>query len=138
MIKIPIVQQTDNYSCAESCIRSLFEYHGIKVKQTSFASMIDGTAPRTIEHYLRINNYNVIAGNMDWNGVKYYLRRGIPVITCYNSHYVILVGTEKRSIIMMNPLYSDYQKISIKSFKDVWEDYTTDGTIYKMWCVIGY
>jgi hypothetical protein len=138
MIKLPIINQNNDYSCAECCVKSIFEYHGVKVKQTSFASPIDGTAPRSIEHQLRINEYNVIAGNMDWHSVKYYLRRGIPVITCYNSHYVVLIGTEKRSIVMMNPLYSDYQKISIKSFKDVWEDWDSMGTPYRSWCIIGF
>jgi ABC-type bacteriocin/lantibiotic exporter with double-glycine peptidase domain len=137
MIKIPIVQQTNDYGCSEACVKALLQYHGIK-KISSFASPIDGAAPRTIENVLRINGYNVVAGNMDWNAVKYYLRRGIPVITCYDSHYVILVGTEKRSIIMMNPLYSDYQKISIKSFKDTWWDWDSMGTPYRSWCIIGF
>ena len=138
MIKIPIIQQNNNYSCAESCIQALFAYHGINVKNFKFSSQVDGAAPRSIEHQLRINSYNVIAGNFDWNSVKYYLRRGIPVITCYSGHYVILCGTEKRSVIIMNPLYDSYQKISIKSFKDVWEDFDTVGTHYKQWCIIGF
>lgn len=138
MIKLPIINQTNDYSCAECCVKSIFEYHGVKVKQTSFASPIDGTAPRSIEHQLRINGYNVVAGNMDWRGVKYYLRRGIPVITCYSGHYVILIGTEKRSILIMDPLFPDYQKLSIQNFKKIWEDVDSVGTHYKQWVIIGF
>lgn len=138
MIKVPLIQQKTDYSCAEACIQSLFNFHGINYKNFKFSSQVDGTAPRTIEHHLRVYGYNVLAGNFDWLAVKYFLRRGIPVITCYDGHYVILCGTEKRSIIIMDPMHFDYQKISIKTFKNIWEDWDSIGMHYKQWCIIGH
>lgn len=136
MIKLPIVKQNKEYNCAEACVRSVLDYYSINYKHILFASSIDGAAPRTIEHIFRKSKLNVLAGNMDFNGVKYYIKRKLPIITCFDSHYVVLVDIDDKKLIYMDPMCDEYQTISIRKFKTNWQDVDTVGTHYNHWCII--
>jgi ABC-type bacteriocin/lantibiotic exporter with double-glycine peptidase domain len=135
---IPIVTQRNNYSCSEACVEAVLLHYGDKSKVAPFASSEDGASPRQIEYQLRIKKLNVIAGNLDWNQVKYWLRKKIPVIVCYDGHYVILIKTQNRSIIIMDPLHIEYRKIAISKFRTNWYDYDTVGTAYSNWGIVAY
>jgi len=135
---VPIINQHNNYSCGEACVESILKYYGENVKDLKFASAEDGAAPRQIEYQLRSRDFNVLSGNMDWLTVRYWLRRKVPIIVCYEGHWVILIKTYNRSILIMDPALIDYQTMSIVKFRKLWFDYDTMGTSYKNWGIIAY
>lgn len=135
---LPVINQRNNYSCGEACVTAVLKYYGETVKDIRFASAEDGAAPRQIEYQLRSREYNVLAGNMDWLSVKYWLRRKVPIIACFEGHWVVLWKTHNRSIIYMDPALLDYQTMSIAKFRKQWFDYDTMGTSYRNWGIIPY
>jgi ABC-type bacteriocin/lantibiotic exporter with double-glycine peptidase domain len=138
MRTLPVINQTNDYSCGEACVVSLLKYYGENVKYLKFASAEDGVAPRQIEYQLRSRDFNVLAGNMDWLAVRYWLRRKVPIIACYEGHWIVLWKTYNRSIIFMDPAKHGYQTMSITKFRKIWQDYDTMGTSYKNWGIIAY
>jgi ABC-type bacteriocin/lantibiotic exporter with double-glycine peptidase domain len=136
IIPIPIVNQTNDYSCGECVVTAILKYHNINTKFYKFASEVDGTNPRAIELQLRNNGFNVLAGNFTWRILKQFIKQKLAVIICFDGHYSIICGFENRSIILMNPLNPEYDSMSIYKFKKVWEDYSTDGTRYKQWGIV--
>lgn len=133
MIRLPIVRQKNDFSCGEAVVDSLLRHHGHTIRGFKFASAIDGTSPRTIEHQLRIHGFNVVAGNFGWDLTKHYIRKSTPVIVCMDGHWVVVCGIENRSVVLMDPDQDDYRRISIVKFKERWLDYDTVGTQYRNW-----
>ena len=136
MIKIPIIQQNKDYNCGEAVVQALLLYYGSNIKNFRFASEVDGTNPRVIEHQLRLQGFNVVSGNFGWELLKYYIKKKLAVIVCSDGHWKIVCGIENRSVIFMDPLYDVYQKISIIKFKDSWLDYDSMAVKYRSWGIV--
>lgn len=136
MIRVPIVQQSQDHNCGEAVVESILKHYQVKISRFKFSSEVDGTAPRTIEHQLRINGFYVIAGNFGWTLLKYYIRKKIPVIVCKNGHWLIVCGIQDRSVLLMDPEFDDYQKQSIRKFKEEWNDFDSMATSYKCWGIV--
>ena len=136
MISVPIVTQTDDFSCAECCLKSILQHYGVK-KNYKISSPIDGANPRSLEFVLRKENFNVVSGNLGIKLIRYITGKKIPVIVCYDGHYSIVTGFQNTKIIMMDPLFDQYQYLNLKKFRLIWEDFDTDGTIYRSWGIYG-
>jgi len=135
-MRVPHVRQTAAHNCGEAVVESILRHHGVPVGSLRFASEVDGTAPRTIEHQLRQNGFSVLAGNFTWRTLRYFVGRKMPAVVCRDGHWVVVTAVERRSVILMDPLADDYVRQSVVAFRRVWNDWDTMATEYRSWAIV--
>lgn len=133
---MPIVRQSSSHNCGEAVVESVLRHYGIPVGRLNFASEIDGTSPRTIEHRLRKARFNVISGNFTWRTLRYFVGRKLPLICCREGHWLVVTAIERRSVVIMDPLRDDYVTESMVSFRRRWHDWDTMATEYRCWAIV--
>ncbi len=135
-MRTPLVRQTSPHNCGEAVVESLLRhYHEPVGRSHRFSSEVDGTAPRTIECFLRKQGFSVVSGNFNWALLKHYVARRLPVIVCRDGHWSVVCDIECRSVWLMDPLHDDYVKESIVRFKRTWNDWDSMATEYRSWAI---
>ena len=134
-MRVPLVRQTADHNCGEAVVESILRHYGSKVRGLSFSSQVDGTAPRTIECFLRKQGFSVVSGNFSWTLLKQYIGRRLPGLVCRGGHWLVVCEIRDRSVWLMDPLYDDHVRESIIRFKRSWNDWDSMATEYTSWAI---
>lgn len=135
-MRVPIVRQTAEHTCGEAVVESIRRHYGMPPSRRRFASEIDGSCPRTVEHQLRRGGFNVISGNFTWRTLRYFVGRRLPVICCRQGHWLVITAMERRSLVLMDPMFDGYVTESMVSFKRRWQDWDSMATEYRSWAIV--
>jgi predicted double-glycine peptidase len=129
MLKIKPFRQKIGF-CGPASLKMVLDYYGIKKSENVLGKITGRTAKKgtPANGILRAVKILGLKGFVkdfsNFNEIKYYLNRKIPVIVNWFSedegHYSVVVGIDKTNIYLQDPELGRIRRINLKVFKRIW------------------
>ncbi len=145
MIKLPFYKQDTDYSCGPATLQMIFRFYGkffsekdlIKKLKTNRTT---GTRHKALLDFACSNGFYVYINNeSSLKEVAYLVGRKIPVIIHFiepdsnDGHYAVIVGINKKHVILDDPWNGKNFKITRKDFEERW--HSEDGSFVR-WIMV--
>ena len=142
------IRQSDSFDCGAVAADVACRVHGVCKRKGYFRHLlgtngINGTDPRTIEAFIRLEGLKVLSGEMDIHDLQFMTRRGKPVITLVTfetcGHYIVVrgvTGTGRNKFVHFHDPETGRQKMPANEFIEVWRDYDRFGVSYKQFGIV--
>lgn len=133
ILKVPYHKQHKDYTCGPRCIQMVLEYFGIKsrvdnlVRDMKTNKDIGTVHSEMIKKITDSGLYCYVNKNGTLAEIIYFVEQEHPVIVNYiepkdnDGHYAVLIGHNKKKLILNDPWIGKKFKISKKEFIDRWE-----------------
>ncbi|MDO8601128.1 MAG: C39 family peptidase [bacterium] len=139
IIDIKPFRQTPNY-CGPAVVKMRAQLDGILITEEEAIKLTGatkemGASGSGIKKALEHLGFNVFSKENDTpnnslDDLRYYIWKKIPVIVDWLSedggHYSIVVGIDKKNVILRDPSFWRIRRISIKKFLEFWLDWPGD------------
>jgi ABC-type bacteriocin/lantibiotic exporter with double-glycine peptidase domain len=134
---LPTVMQSGEHDCAPACVSAVMRRWGFSAPlryctEALCTSEMDGTDPRTIEHFLRGQSLKVLAGEMDVSDLREQTKRERPVILVLAGHYAVAVACSRGRVSLMDPA-AGMVVLSEGELSSRWLDKDRLGVMYDRW-----
>lgn len=111
VLTIPDRRQRGDHECGRAALEAVFLYHGITPAKwlKHLPNPVQGTSPDTVEAALWAVFGQVCRGTMDADALRYWTRRGRPVLTPitdprHGGHWVVVAGVERGRVHVHCPV----------------------------------
>lgn len=135
MIRLKQFRQTPDF-CGPAALKMVFDYYGIEATEREIGKISGttkkyGTSPESMEKTAAHFGFEAILKTKGTlNDLKHYLDRKIPVIVNWfwedDGHYSVVVGMDKKNIVMRDPSFWRIRKMPTGKFQKVWFDFKGD------------
>lgn len=132
MIKLKPFRQSPGL-CGPASLKMVFDYYGVSASEAEIAKVAGATKEKGVSKAGLIKaakhfGFRVFSKEKSsLNDLRYFIKRKIPVIVDWFSedegHYSVVVGIDKKNIILMDPSYLRRRKFSLEKFLRVWFDF---------------
>ncbi len=138
------IRQTKSFDCGAVTTAVACRVFGICRKKDYFHNLlgtngINGTDPRTIEAFIRLEGLKVLSGEMDIEDLRHSTKHGKPVITLVNygnfGHYIVVRGVTRKHVHFHDPELGR-QKMLISEFILSWIDSDRFGVCYHQFGIV--
>ncbi len=138
MIKLKPFRQTPGL-CGPASLKMVMDYYGVSIPEAEIARAAGATREKGTSikglikaaHHFGFKTFS--KENSSLNDLKYFVRRGIPVIVDWfyvdEGHYSVVVDINKRNIVLMDPslrkllIYVRRRKLLTEDFLRIWFDF---------------
>lgn len=136
MDDFPCKLQNDDFSCGRACYQALLEYFG-RTAPRFRACPVDGTDPRTLEHFLRRAGLGMLSGEMQFKTLRQQVAAGNPVVCMVTQdgcgHYVVVYKVSKAGrVYAMNPSFG-LVTYSRAKFEAAWYERERMSAVFRHW-----
>jgi len=143
MIKLPYFHQKKDYTCGPASLRMVFNFFGLKTNEEELKKSLRpnkriGTKHGALIKVARKKGfYCYIHKKANLHQLRNFIDQGFPVIVNYiepesnEKHYSVVIGYNKKKIIMNDPWIGKNFKIKDKEFEKRWH-----GEHNKKWIMI--
>lgn len=111
ILDIPDVRQRNGHDCGKAALEAFFLFHGITPARwlKHLPNPVQGTSPDTVEAVLWSTLGNVCRGTMDSELLRYWTRRGLPVLApithpVHGGHWVCVSGVSRGRVHFHCPI----------------------------------
>ena len=132
MIKLKAFLQTPGL-CGPASLKMVFDYYGVSVSERKIAKVAGatrekGTTKEGLTKAAKHFGFKVfLKENSTFYDLRYFVKKKIPVIVDWfledEGHYSVVVGLNKKNIILMDPTLKRERKISTEKFLRIWFDF---------------
>jgi ABC-type bacteriocin/lantibiotic exporter with double-glycine peptidase domain len=131
-LKTPYYKQSLDFSCGPTSAKMVLEYYGIRVKVKELWKEAklneNGTTKKNLVKLFRKYDFIVkIRRYRDIERIKRALLKSRPVIVNFiepsneEGHFAVVVGFDKKNILLNDPWNGPYFKIEKKEFLERWK-----------------
>jgi len=143
MIKIPYFHQKSDYTCGPASLRMIFGFFGLKTNEEELKKSLRPNKKIGTKHGALIKVarkkgfYCYIHKKANLHQLRNFIDQRFPVIVNYiepktnEKHYSVIIGYNKKKIIMNDPWIGKNFKIKNKEFEKRWH-----GEHNKKWIMI--
>jgi len=144
-IKVPFHKQKTIYNCGPAALQIIFNYFGISITQTELEKKLEtdptnGTSHQKIIEVAReYGLFCYVNNDSSLKEVYYFLQQRLPAIVNFiepsndESHYAVIIGINKQSVLLNDPWNGKNFKIKKKEFDKRWHN--EEGT-NKRWIIV--
>ena len=126
LILLKHYKQHTDYSCGLACLRMLLERLGLEYSEKILRDLTDcvedGTEYYDLQRVLKMlglrgySRYNVSLKQLTQK-----LNKNIPLMVGFQEHWQIVVGYDKKYILIADPNYNRIKRINKKRFLKLWK-----------------
>jgi len=132
MINLKFFKQKEEYTCGPAALRMVFDFFDKKFSEERLKKDLKPNKKIGTKHQALIKEarkkgfYCFVHDNSSMSNLKYFIEKGFPVIVHYIEpsdnlgHYAVVVGFNKKKIILNDPYNGKNFKIKIKEFEKRW------------------
>jgi len=146
MIKLKLFKQTKGY-CGPASLKMVLSAYGMTKSEDYLAKLTKSSRKKgcseenIVKAAKKLGFKGYVKENSSIKEVKSLLKKGIPVIVDWFSseeagHYSVVVGFEKKNILLADPHFGKIKKHKIERFTERWFDVIDDALILKEIIVI--
>lgn len=143
ILKLPDVRQKNGHDCGRAALESFFGFYEITPARwlKHLPNHVQGTSPDTIEAVLWSTLGNVCRGTMDADALRYWTRRGCPVLTPithpkYGGHWCVVAGVDRGRVKFHCPI-DGMSSMKLPEWEAAWVD-TSCGSPYVRFGLTGW
>jgi len=130
--KVPLYKQKTEYTCGPASLKIVLSFFGKAVSESKLSHLV-GTKPKIGANRANLVRVAEQLGFMVESGygktlvdIKKFLKGGLPVIVNYlwhddHGHYSIVVGMERKRIIINDTYTGKIDSYNFKDFEKVWK-----------------
>lgn len=144
-LSVPHFQQATSYTCIPACVRMVLAYQGQQHSEQELALALQtipllGTLPENVTPVLESWGHNVRwfeHGTLDQ--LTKLLAQNLPVILFVRAadlpdrgsglHALVLVGIDRRSVVLLDPTRKKDLHLPIKEFARIWTNFGNEGMV---------
>lgn len=150
VLPVRIRRQTAG-ACGPYALQAVLLYHGVRVPARRLARLLGttrahGTPPPRLETAARSLGFTVWSRQWaELRDLQRALKLNRPPLVLwfseYEGHYSVVVGLDRRFVSLADPELGRVRKLSRRSFRRCWFDFSTDGPekrsrLYPRWMLV--